>query len=158
MKSKFTHDKDNAKITIFYHPDERDYVKKILENYLIFEYGEDMNQTRSEQVAKEIVSFTQNNRGDTQGCFDFAQEVIDLNFVEKDKQIGAVMAVNNFKDTLDKLRDDPVVEALWDAFEKMSRKNRLEWLLEFDCVFEQVKDWDKEFIISETERLKDKED
>ena len=68
------------------------------------------------------------------------------------------MNENEFKDFLDELKGDPLENELWDAFEKMSRKDRLEWLLEFACIFEQVKDWDKEFLISEIKRLKEKED
>ncbi len=43
-----------------------------------------MNQTRAEQVAKEIVVYTQNNIGKTTDCMDFALEEINRYFVEKE--------------------------------------------------------------------------
>ncbi len=41
-------------------------------------------QTRAEQVAKEIVVYTQNNVGNTPNCFDFALEEINKYFIEKE--------------------------------------------------------------------------
>jgi len=40
-------------------------------------------QARAEQVAKEIVAFTQNNIGNTQMCINFALEEINRHFVER---------------------------------------------------------------------------
>lgn len=46
-----------------------------------------MKQTRAEQLAKEIIHFTQNKIRNTQECINFAKEEIEMYFVEKDKSI-----------------------------------------------------------------------
>ena len=39
--------------------------------------------TNIKQISKEIVAYTQNNIRDTQGCFDFAREIITKHLKEK---------------------------------------------------------------------------
>lgn len=42
---------------------------------------------------------------------------------------------------------------VWDTFEKLSDKKKVEWLLEFDIIFKQVMDWDASVQRKEIERM-----
>lgn len=44
---------------------------------------------------------------------------------------------------------------LWDIFDKLNDKNKIEWLLEFDSIFSQVRNWEEEILDEEIKRLKE---
>ena len=49
------------------------------------------------------------------------------------------------------------VEELWALFDKLSDKQKVEWLLEFEVIYEQVKEWNINLLQTELDRLKEKD-
>jgi hypothetical protein len=54
------------------------------------------------------------------------------------------------------MEEETKVEKLWNLFEKMTDKDKLEWLQEFDIIFEIVREWDDETIDEEISRIEQK--
>ena len=46
-------------------------------------------------------------------------------------------------------------DELWNTFDKLSSQNKVDWLLEFECIFECVRGWDDELLKEETKRMKE---
>jgi len=44
---------------------------------------------------------------------------------------------------------------LWDLFDKLKDEEKIDWLLEFECVFEVVKNWEIEILKEEIGRLRE---